>query len=1071
MLRRLTLQRASSGANPQGTEEDHVDNQTSGLDERISKEDNDVEKEQKKKPFFAGRLFRRATGKQHQEFSGDPSNTSAIPNDLTTQARSGDISDSSPPSGLIPYVLNPTKPVPLDTPNLQLDTSQKQRQKSSQKLSQLPTTQNSPTLGDDSGFLSEQSPKISSSSFLSKRVKATRPDTAQPQAARSHNQPGLTQPNIIQPSAIQPDIVWPSIFESELAQPSITQSSIFEPESAQPDITHTSSIQPDIVRPSIFESELAQPSITLSSIFEPESAQPDITHPSFFETELIQPGFFESDLIQLDSADMAAADRLSYLMVEKPYARFAIQEARKAEREIRHILSKTDTPFPPYNFLELIGKGTYGRVYKVKDVKNRRFVALKIVDCDAVDFKAPKKYRDLTIAEMIKETNILVDLKQHGVKNINTIFDAFELHSQVWILSEYCPGGSIKTLMRAKSPLEERYIKVIARELAVGLESIHNIDVLHRDIKGANVMIHERGEIQIIDFGVAATLSSLNDKRSTKIGTIHWMSPELMLTGRKLKYGKEVDVWAYGCTLFEMATGFPPGAGSHPDYIDLMKNPPRLEDESYSIELREFIAYILQPKTEDRKTMTEICEHQYISANQEEYPTKILSEMVRRFQLWEQAGNQRMSLISPKVGAAMMQAADFAGDNEDWNFSTTAQELDDLELDITVEDIDTALSRDAAPSTNQFRALPNTQNSHHSSDPFTSPITPQVGDQDQLQEFSDFLSPSSSQYSQPTPRLMFESDSTVAIHADDHGPQPVTMSDNISPETQRKVMNHTMDDTTMTRSQGSGMIVLEKVKTANGKSIERGAAALHDIYDPKATDLPLRTSDNTSTNHQELQVDAGPSSAVPAVVLSNVATVRANAQKNKRKTMEWSFADATAQAPAVPSRPQLLHSVTAPAGPVHDASGALDLDAMMQGGTGTLDLDALMAGDSEAESSTARPYGQKEVEDVEEEEEEMASANRFATGPLRTAPPTTRPPAVFPPMPAFPYHLFSDECTDDELAEGLRDMLLGFSDALMAVHDRIGEMVEEDEAAGLYDDELQEEEGEEGDDDDEEDDE
>ena len=1019
MFNRFTPRRAPSGANSH-TAEEFADCQTSEVGERNSIDDNDVEKDHKKKPSCAWRLIRRTARKQRQESSRDLSNTTAIPSDLVTEARSGVVPDSSPPLDQTPFVLYAIRPLSPDTPKPKAEKSRKTRQKLYQEASHLPTTQNTLTDEDDSNLLSKPSSNFSSSLLPLRRLKANRSETAQPEAARSNNQPDLIQPALLQSSAIQPHFARSSISESEPAHPAVTQSRISAPASlppgniqpriirpviALPSILESEFTQPHIAQPSIVESESTQPYIVQLSVFESKATHPDIIQPSIFEAEptyrglahpsildsepfqsdSIQPSIFEpklihlaeSDLIQLGSEKMAAADRLSFLMVEKPYARFAIQEARKAEREIREILYKTNTPFPPYNFLELIGKGTYGRVYKVKDVKNRRFVALKIVDCDAVDFRAPKKFRDVTIAEMIKETNILMDLKQHGVKNINTIFDAFELHSQVWILSEYCPGGSIKTLMRAKSPLEEKYIKVIARELAVGLESIHSIGVLHRDIKGANVMIHERGELQIIDFGVAATLSSSNDKRSTMIGTPHWMSPELMGQGKKLKYGKEVDVWAYGCTLFEMATGLPPGAerGGKPDQIELLKNPPRLEDETYSVELREFIAYVLRPKTEDRKTMTEICEHQYILANQEEYPTHILSEMVRRFQSWEQAGNQRGSLINPKVGAALMQAADFAGDNEDWNFSTTAQELDDLELDITVEDIDTALSRDAASSTNQFRDLPNTQNLHHTSNSFTSPITPHVGNQDQLQAYSDFISPPSSQYSQPTPCILFENDATVTIHADDHRPRPVKISDNISPDTQREVMSYVMDDTTMTHFQGSGMIVPEQFKSANGKSIERGAAALHDIYDPKATDLPLRTSDDTSTNHQELQVEAGPSSAVPAVVLSNVATVRANAQKNKRKTMEWSFADATAQAPAVPSRPQLLHSVTAPAGPVHDASGALDLDAMMEGGTGTLDLDALMAGDSEAESSTARPYGRKEEEDVEEEG--MASANRF----------------------------------------------------------------------------------------------
>ena len=861
-----------------------------------------------------------------------------------------------------------------DTPQPEAARSNNQRRLEQSSLTQQDTVR--PTI-----FESEPTQLVSIQPSI------TESDTARPRVFISEStHPDLVFSSILEAEPIHTGVTLPGILDSRPTRPDIVQHSISEAEHIHsgvrlPSIPVSRPTQPDIVQHSILEAESIQSGLRLPSIPESEPTQPTIIQPSILGSEFTHPGFFGSDLIVLDPENMAAADRLSVLMLEKPHSRFAIQEARKAEREIRQILYKTNTPFPPYNFIELIGKGTYGRVYKVRDVKTRRFMALKIVDCDAVDFRAPKKHREITIAEMMKEIDILVDLKEHGVKNINAIFDAFEIHSQVWILSEYCPGGSIKTLMRAKSPLEEKYIKVIARELAVGLESIHSIGVLHRDIKGANVMIHERGELQIIDFGVSATLSSSNDKRSTFVGTPHWMSPELINTGGNKKYGQEVDIWAYGITLFEMATGSPPSIGAKLDYIDLMKNPPRLNDDRYSPELHKFIADVLQPKTEDRLTMEEIRKLPYISANQEEFPTEMLSEMVVRFQKWEQAGNQRSSLINPALGAAMMLADDFAVDNEDWNFSTTAKELDDLELDITVEDIDTALSRDAASSTNHFRAQSNTQNLQHASDSFTSPINFQVGDQNELRANSDLLLPSLSQYPASIPRLINESNTTVVTNAGDQRPPPVTTSDRISTDNQCEVVGYAIDDTTITPSQGSAIVVSEQFKSTDGKSVQRGAGILHDIYDPKATDLPLRTSDDTSTNHQELHVEAGPSAAVPAVVLSNVATVRANAQKNKRKTMEWSFADAAAQAPAVPSRPQLLHSVTAPAGPVHDAFGTLDLDAMMQGGTGTLDLDALMAGDSEAESSTMRPYGQKEEEHVEEEKEEekeMAPVNRFA---------------------------------------------------------------------------------------------
>ena len=90
--------------------------------------------------------------------------------------------------------------------------------------------------------------------------------------------------------------------------------------------------------------------------------------------------------------------------------------------------------------------------------------------------------------------------------------------------------------------LEEKYILPIARELAIGLKAIHDAGIIHRDIKAANVMIHEKGMVQIIDFGVAGVLQTSIDKRSTVIGTPHWMAPELHKNAPPggLSYGTEV---------------------------------------------------------------------------------------------------------------------------------------------------------------------------------------------------------------------------------------------------------------------------------------------------------------------------------------------------------------------------------------------------------------------------------------------------------------------------------------------------------------------------------------------------
>ena len=94
--------------------------------------------------------------------------------------------------------------------------------------------------------------------------------------------------------------------------------------------------------------------------------------------------------------------------------------------------------------------------------------------------------------------------------------------------------------------LEEKYILPIARELAIGLKAIHDAGIIHRDIKAANVMIHEKGMVQIIDFGVAGVLQTSIDKRSTVIGTPHWMAPELHKNAppEGLNYGTEVSTCA-----------------------------------------------------------------------------------------------------------------------------------------------------------------------------------------------------------------------------------------------------------------------------------------------------------------------------------------------------------------------------------------------------------------------------------------------------------------------------------------------------------------------------------------------
>ncbi|KAJ6089031.1 hypothetical protein N7499_003878 [Penicillium canescens] len=366
----------------------------------------------------------------------------------------------------------------------------------------------------------------------------------------------------------------------------------------------------------------------------------------------------------------------------------AIKLAREQGIAVQEMCRRAKTDIPPYEFEELIGKGAYGRVYKGHETKSGRLVAIKVLDIDSLDYKSLRDFRDESIKDFIHETKVMKQVKDAGAKNINELIEAISIHSQLWLVCEYCPGGSVRTLMRATDDkLDEKYIIPIARELAVGLRAIHEAGIIHRDVKAANILIHEEGRLEICDFGVAGVLQSQRDKRSTWIGTPHWMPPEMFSTrGEAHRYGSEIDVWAYGCTLFEFANGNPPNSGLRERMQigrQLNRNTPKLDSDRYSQGLKDLIAFALDSNPATRPTMADILNHPYIADTDEEYPTSIVSELVRNYYQWSQRGGQRISLFHPG-GAAAAELPGAEESDDDWNFSTT----DGFERRFSVIDLD-----------------------------------------------------------------------------------------------------------------------------------------------------------------------------------------------------------------------------------------------------------------------------------------------------------------------------------------------------------------------------------------------
>ncbi|CAD6504289.1 BgTH12-06022 [Blumeria graminis f. sp. triticale] len=349
----------------------------------------------------------------------------------------------------------------------------------------------------------------------------------------------------------------------------------------------------------------------------------------------------------------------------------AAEDARQMQAKVIEQCQKSGKDPPPYGLEELIGKGSFGRVYKGKDMRSAAVVAIKIIDIDESDTQNPRNAD--AYSDVLKEIGALSILRETKAKNINHVIEALVIGQSVWMITEHCVGGSVATLMKPTYPagLQEKWIIPIVREVAEALRYVHAAGIIHRDIKCANVLITEQGGVQLCDFGVAGVIDSKFDKRSTIIGTPHWMAPEL-LSG-SASYGKEVDIWAFGSMVYEIATGLPPNVANGIPYdrlgTHLKHHAPRLKAGDYSHELCNLVSYCLEEEPSARPSIEDVQKHSYILDTELSYPTCSLRALVGSFKVWESRGGSRKSLFMQH--GAQGHASTNPSANYEWNFSTT----------------------------------------------------------------------------------------------------------------------------------------------------------------------------------------------------------------------------------------------------------------------------------------------------------------------------------------------------------------------------------------------------------------
>lgn len=255
-----------------------------------------------------------------------------------------------------------------------------------------------------------------------------------------------------------------------------------------------------------------------------------------------------------------------------------------------------------YKVLEVVGQGAFGEVFKVRRIADGKLFALKYVN-------------GATNAEkqaVINEASLIAFLDS---EEIIKCVDLYQFNNRIWIFLEFMESGPLTKIVTDNERMySEKFCKYALYKTAKGLLTMHNRNVLHRDIKSDNILSGMNGDVKLADLGFSVFLSKQEEYRKTKRGTPNWVSPEI---AQGIKYSKEVDVWAFGCFAYELATGYPPFANirrRHELLKHIIEKPvPPIDTTRWSADFQDFIEKCLKKSPTERYTMRQLLfEHPFL---------------------------------------------------------------------------------------------------------------------------------------------------------------------------------------------------------------------------------------------------------------------------------------------------------------------------------------------------------------------------------------------------------------------------------------------------------------------------
>ena len=285
---------------------------------------------------------------------------------------------------------------------------------------------------------------------------------------------------------------------------------------------------------------------------------------------------------------------------------------------------------------EEVGRGGFGVVYRGVIKATNEEVAIKQIDLE-------NEQTDLF--EVNKEIMIISECR---LSQITQYYGCFVKHYKLWVIMEYVNGGSLFELLKPGAVTDENVILIIAKEILIALEYLHDQGKIHRDLKSQNILLNQTGEVKLTDFGVSTQLSSNFSRRNTTVGTPYWMAPEVILNNNG-GHSYKADIWSLGCCVYELFTGKPP-LQNHFSPMKALRQISRchyennfaeligLDDLEISGSFKDFLClcFIIEPK--ERFSATKLLKHKFITnvSLSDNDQKKIVKKLITNKRRWDQ---------------------------------------------------------------------------------------------------------------------------------------------------------------------------------------------------------------------------------------------------------------------------------------------------------------------------------------------------------------------------------------------------------------------------------------------------